>query len=99
MLIKVTVPAQEYKEIVKIPETSVANFEVSGYHSYDNFENWILPSDTSLPHISDTFTSIVLKKNRSSILRLIPTWQKDGKQRGALLEVSSVTVIENYPKP
>jgi hypothetical protein len=36
---------------------------------------------------------------RLKLIRLIPTWQKDGKQRGAILEVSSVTVIENYPKP
>jgi len=26
-------------------------------------------------------------------------WQEDGKGKGALLDVSSVTVIENYPKP
>ena len=99
MLIKVTIPAQEFRDIVKIPETIVAIFEVIGYHSNDDFENWILPSDTSVPHISDTFTSIALKKNRSSIFRLIPHWQKDGKPRAAILEVSSVTVIENYPKP
>lgn len=100
MLIKVTVPAQKFREIVNIPETIVAIFEVIGYYSDDDFENWILPSDSSLPHISDTFISIVLKKNRSSDFRLIPTWQqKDGKHRGAILEVSSVTVVENYPQP
>ena len=99
MLIKVTVPAQKYKEIVEIRETLVAILEVIGYNRYSNIETWVLRSDTSLFPISHTFTSMELKKNQSSHFNLIPNWQKDGKERGTLLEVSSVTVVENYPKP
>lgn len=99
MLIKVTVPAQKFREILEIRETLVAVFEVIGYSSSDNIETWILRSDTSLSLISHTFTSIEFKKDQSSAFHLVLNWQKDGKGKGALLDVSSVTVVENYPQP
>jgi hypothetical protein len=99
MLIKVTVPAQKFREILEIRKTLVAVFEVIGYSSSDNIETWILRSDTSIPRISHTFNRIEFKKDQSSALNLDLNWQEDGKGKGALLDVSSVTVIENYPKP
>jgi|GEM_PF-3549782 hypothetical protein len=80
MLIKVTVPAQKFREILEIRKTLVAVFEVIGYSSSDNIETWILRSDISIPRISQTFNRIEFKKDQSSAFHLdmngcISLWQ------------------------